>query len=169
MVQIWYKGQQSTERGARAARQTTASPGSGYGCVYPSSQTGKPAHIQLRALSLRPHVAGLWWWGLNHSASFFRKFTAFHTTESEVTESPEDSQGHFSHQERNTSSSVVLQHDSCLPWIKSWPFPLYFQENTVLCITEGYFGGMKYLVTTRRFFLNKCSSCTDLPSKKWGK
>lgn len=52
MVQIWYKGQQSTEKAARAARQTTHSTGSEYGCVHPRPWTGKPAHNQLCLLSL---------------------------------------------------------------------------------------------------------------------
>lgn len=49
---------------------------------------------------------------------------------------------------------------------------LYFVfsiNKNILFITKRYFGRTKYLMTTRRFFLNKCSSCTNLPSKEWGK
>jgi len=49
------------------------------------------------------------------------------------------------------------------PLAKELTFYFIFsrKQNTILSITKRYFGGMKYLVATRRVFVNKCSSCTD--------
>lgn len=69
------------------------------------------------------------------------------------------------HSPENSHHFPLLFHRA-IPWLKSRLVLFSRKQNTVVFITKRYFGGMKYLVTSRRFFFNKSSSCTDLPSEE---